>query len=98
MHVLFRRDLHPLQAEAPAGRWMMEFIALVVFHSTHESIGDADGQIEVREGACCPLRIEKCEDIGMIDRQDPHIGSTPFATELDVLRCTIKDLQEGKWS
>ena len=47
-----------------AGCWMMEFIAFVEFHSTHEGIGDADGQIEIREDACRPLRIEKASISG----------------------------------
>lgn len=71
------RSLHRL-----ACRWMVEFIELVVFHSAHEGIGDADGQIEVREGACHQLRIDKGEDIGMIYLQDPLLAPSRLPPSL----------------
>jgi len=89
-------DLACVQSvEDPATRRVAQCISLVALQGFHKGVADADRQIEITERTLRPFGVDEGEDIGVIDGQDAHIGSTPLATELDVLGRAVKDLHKG---
>ena len=57
--------------------WVDEGIRPVPFDCLHETVGETDGEIEVRHFAGLLLQGDEIQDVGMVDSQDAHVGAPP---------------------
>ena len=71
-----------------------EIVFFTPLERAHETIGDRDGYVEVRDTAIL-LAIDELENVGVVDAQDSHIRPAPRSALLYGLGCTIEYPQEG---
>ena len=62
----------------------------VGFDRTHEFVGDADGEVEVRQ-AVVILGVDELEQVRVVATQDAHLGTAPRAGGLDRLARAIEN-------
>ena len=71
-----------------------QVVGLVVAHGLHEGVGNADGNVEVRDLVLVGLARDEVADIGMIDAQHGHVRPAPCAALGHFAEGLVVDAQE----